>query len=252
MRLEYKYLVCNESLAQLRADLLPFMEIDKHAQDRRDNEYTVRSLYFDTINLDAYDEKIEGFWARKKLRVRGYNHENADSLVFLEIKRKYVNTVMKNRAPLIYSDLETLLETGDIGKYVLNSQGDTRVDLEAKRFMYHLKRRSQRATLLVTYEREAFFCRFNHGLRLTFDKNLRSLPLPATSDLFRERSLEHTRPNHFILEIKFASGFPRWLQDVIERHNLHRSALSKYTMCLDTHRTQRTARKNWILQTSFY
>ncbi|MFQ5651623.1 MAG: VTC domain-containing protein [bacterium] len=236
MRLEYKFLVHDDALARLRADLMPFMHVDQHSQSRKVQEYTVRSIYFDTPKLDFYVEKIEGERVRKKLRIRGYNDRTAQSIVFLEIKRKYENSIAKDRSPLYFSDLDMFLRTSDVEQYVLSSNGHVGSALSAHRFLFNLKRRSLRPVVLVVYDREAFFCKFNGDLRITFDKNMRCLAFPTMNDLFIETDLTFSLRNHFVLEIKFYSGFPKWLQSIIEQHDLKRSALSKYTICLDAHR----------------
>ena len=74
MRLEYKYLVPNERLAELRSEFLPFFEVDGYAQQ---NEYTVRSVYYDTVDFDNYYEKMNAIKVRKKLRIRGYDQPKA-------------------------------------------------------------------------------------------------------------------------------------------------------------------------------
>ncbi len=41
--------------------------------------------------------------------------------------------------------------------------------------------------------------------------------------------------NKSILEIKSRGGFPLWLQQLIGRAGLHLQALSKYTICMESH-----------------
>ena len=40
---------------------------------------------------------------------------------------------------------------------------------------------------------------------------------------------------HGILEVKFIAGVPAWMRAVIQRYELRRMALSKYTICLESH-----------------
>ena len=90
-RKEYKYLVPNDLLPDLRRALKPFLSLDDFAMQRDKKEYTVRSIYYDTKTLEFYFEKIEGYKIRKKIRIRGYNQLLGEKVVFLEIKRKYEN-----------------------------------------------------------------------------------------------------------------------------------------------------------------
>lgn len=55
---------------------------DHHADEN--GIYTVKSLYFDTIDDQALQEKINGINEREKFRIRYYNHDL--SAVFLEKK----------------------------------------------------------------------------------------------------------------------------------------------------------------------
>lgn len=244
MRLEYKYLLSNAQLDEFRSSLLPFVEPDEYAAKRQHNEYTVRSIYFDSMNLDDYRDKIEGIKIRKKLRVRGYNEYKHDNTIFLEVKRKFENHISKNRAPLNYSNLDELLSSSDIDNLLIRKKGYLNSEQDAMKFLYHYKKKTFVPVVLVVYEREAYFSKHDLTLRITIDKNLRSLQLPGTSDLFNDNELKRAMLNKVILEIKFYNGFPQWLQKMITRFELQRRALSKYTICVDNH----LELKNFIIE----
>ena len=112
-RFEYKYLVPIKKLSRLRQALSPFVELDKHARNES-GEYTVHSLYFDTYSLDYYYQKLAGIQHRKKIRIRGYNEQERDSLIFLEIKRKNNMEVLKNRAPLFFRHIRDIFINSDV------------------------------------------------------------------------------------------------------------------------------------------
>jgi SPX domain protein involved in polyphosphate accumulation len=120
MRLEYKFLVPNDRIDELRSSISPFVLLDEYAAREVNNEYTVHSIYYDTMKLDDYHDKLAGIKIRKKLRIRGYNLQDVNSLAFLEIKRKYENHISKNRAPLLYSNLAEILKTSDYEKYLMS------------------------------------------------------------------------------------------------------------------------------------
>lgn len=235
MRLEYKFLVPFNKLDELRDAIHPFVFIDEYADKESNKEYIVKSIYYDTMWLDDYRDKLAGIKIRKKLRIRGYNLKYDDSIVFLEVKRKYENHIYKNRAPVLYSDLNYLLETADYEKYLLKKKNFLDAKSDASKFFYLLKTKNYSPIALVTYEREAFYSKHDSTLRLTFDKNLRSKPLPQNSELYNDASLKLAMPGNFILELKFFSGFPTWLQKIIRRFELSRRAISKYTICVDSH-----------------
>ena len=234
MRLEYKFLVSTDRLDELRDAIMPFVSLDEYALREVDNQYTVRSIYFDTMKLDDYRDKLAGIKIRKKLRIRGYNQVTKESVTFLEIKRKYENHISKNRAPVLFSNLELLLKTSDIEKYLMKKKNYLDAKNDAIKFFYLLKLKNCTPVILIDYEREAFYSKLDSTLRITFDKNLRSRPLPQLNDLYQNEQLKYAMPGKFILELKFFGGFPTWLQKIIRRFDLNRQAISKYTICVDS------------------
>jgi hypothetical protein len=236
MRLEYKYLVSNDLLDNIRADIRPFVNLDNYALRQHQQEYTVRSVYFDNPIMSAYSEKIDGIGLRKKFRLRGYNELHDDDIIFLEIKRKYENFIKKNRAPLRYRDIPDLFATCDVDKYVLSMNGSNRGKDDARQFFFHCRRRKLNPSILVVYDREAYCSKFDPTLRVTLDKNIRSAPCIFSTDLHVEYPLKYAFRRNFIFELKFNGGLPAWVTAVINRYQMPRLALSKYTICLDSHK----------------
>ncbi len=235
-RLEYKYLVPFSKINELRSALNPFVSIDEYAEREENKEYTVHSIYLDTMKLDDYHEKLAGIKIRKKLRIRGYNNIDENCTVFLEIKRKYENHISKNRAPLLYANLEDILKTADYEKYLLKKKNFLDSKNDACKFFYLSKMKNCSPVVLINYEREAFFSKHDSTLRLTFDKNLRSSSFPKFTTLFDDTAMKYSMSGNFILEIKFFNGFPSWLQKILSRFELRRQALSKYTISVDSHK----------------
>jgi hypothetical protein len=235
-RREYKYLVPMSCLERLRADMSPYLEPDCYAARRDELQYTVRSIYYDTPRLEFYNDKIEGAKVRMKLRVRAYDEARESSLVFLEIKRKNANFIHKNRAPLLSTHLGQFLATHDVDQHIIAACGRADAKADARRFLYHYCGRALRPTALIVYEREAYTGRFNPRLRVTLDKNLRSISFPSLDMLYDEAYSACAMRRHCILELKFYESLPAWVRHAVRRHELQRMALSKYTICLDSHR----------------
>lgn len=233
MRLEYKFLVNNLDLEKIRSKLLPFVSEDSFSNGKVVPEYTVRSIYFDSSEFTFYHEKIDGIKNRKKLRIRSYNELEDNNLVFLEIKNKYENFIGKNRAPLKYHDLKNILFTKDIEAYTLTSNGYTNSIRDSEKFFHHMLRDKLKPIILIVYEREAYFSKFDKSLRITLDKNLRYFDNPCIHSLYKDDELKLAIPNHFVLEVKFTNGYPRWLRDIVQEFNLTRKSVSKYTICID-------------------
>lgn len=250
-RLEYKFLVPVFLIDSIRADIYPYMNLDPFAKKQNSGEYTVRSIYYDTPKFDCYHEKIEGIKVRKKYRIRGYNIPEQDKVAFLEIKRKYNNHIDKNRAPINNQNLLSFLTSQNLDKYILSFSGNGKEKNDAIRFLFHYYRDRLNPVILINYEREAFVGRFDSTFRITFDKNLRSAAYPSLESLYKEDQMTYALMNYFILEVKFYSGLPTWIKSILTRYNFSRKSLSKYTICLDSHKMmKKSIQRKMISQVS--
>jgi len=237
LRYERKYLVPYEMLDLIRKRIKPFLRGDIYGNGHRRflPQYTVRSIYFDTRNLECHQEKTEGVELRKKFRIRTYNDYTEEAVAVFEIKKKIENRIHKHRAFVDWEDVPALLETADITKYV-HPDEDGLSYADASRFFFHLRKRHLTPTVLVVYEREAYHGVFDTGVRITFDKNIRSSMNPKISDMFNNHDLKHLFKNHFILEIKyFTDSMPTWAKSLVQEFKLRHQALSKYTIGYDVH-----------------
>lgn len=239
-RLEYKYKVPNAVLPALREQIDVFMVRDQHVLEDT-GQYTIRSIYMDTYGLDYYYQKESGIQHRRKLRIRAYNERSAEARAFLEIKRKDNMAIAKTRAPFCLDDAEALFASGDIERYIDATHPHALSD--ARAFFFHMHRYALKPTVLICYEREAFFARADSSLRITLDKNLRSAPFPHIDEIYSEKRMRPSLAGHFILEVKFYRGsIPGWLKSFLERHGLERMALSKYGISLESHCIPQQAR----------
>lgn len=248
-RYEYKYLVHNSLVDKIRADLLPYMQLDDFAKKHSNGQYTVRSIYYDSPQFDCYTEKHDGVKIRNKYRIRGYDNLLRESVTFLEIKHKHTNCISKSRAPIYYSNVAKSLYTRRMDDYILSFSGNGVEKKDAHKFLYYYYLKKLHPAVLVIYDREAFGGKFDKSLRLTFDKKLRSAIYPSLNELYNEERAKATMNNHFILEVKFYGTLPLWIKTLISKYSLDRRALSKYTMSLETHdefNNRRFAKSNLI------
>ncbi len=238
LRLERKYLVPNYLMDDLRKRILPFVRPDINAKSNGSSypQYVVRSIYYDSPNLDCYIEKKEGVQFRRKFRIRGYGyHDDNNNQVVFEIKRKIENRIKKHRAFVNLDNVVDILETGNVEKYVLQDRRKYEVSLDdARRFFYHVKKYNYVPTVLVVYEREAYHGKFDTGVRITLDKNIRSLSYPEITGLYNESDLAPLFKSHFKLEIKyFTHIMPLWAKSLVQEFRLRHEALSKYVIGYD-------------------
>jgi len=230
-RLEYKYLFHINDIDKLRRKMSFFIFPDWYGNHER-GEYVVRSIYYDTPSLEYYFRKEAGFIIRKKIRLRGYDEYDPGKTVFFEIKRKLNNRIYKERIPVKFSNVSKFLMTGEIDREVKLS-GILNIKKYVDHFLFHYHSKSLVPVILVTYDREAYYSKFNRCLRITFDKNLRAKLFPTVDELFMDSGMEYVIRNYFILEVKFYNSLPDYLLNVIGEFSVPRLALSKYVMSVD-------------------
>ncbi len=238
IRKEYKYLVHRDKMDALREKLLPFVHLDNYVKKGNGFDYKVRSVYFDTGKMDYYCEKDAGIKIRKKFRIRGYDDTSENSTVFLEVKRKDNEIVWKNRAPILFKNIRTLFLTRDIENLVAKHDKFPKAAYDANVFLYYMYSQYLVPVILIVYDREPFFSKFNSDLRITFDKNIRSKVTSSVDNLFTEHKETYALNDYFVLEIKFNFGFPLWLEKIVKDFGLVRQAVSKYSICIDNHKQE--------------
>jgi hypothetical protein len=114
----------------------------------------------------------------------------------------------------------------------------------AGKFLYHVYRNNLKPVVLVIYEREAYLDRFHGEVRVTIDKNLRSIAYPGLDDLYSEEKVRPALKDKFIFEVKFKGQFPGWLRPVTARLGMVRRSASKYVFCVDSHNLTDNSKKS--------
>ena len=219
LRHELKYHITPAELTVLRGVLAPVMQLDPNGNEN--NEYHIRSLYFDTINDDALEEKIAGVGNRKKYRIRIYNF--SDRVIKLECKSKYGDLISKQSVS-IPRELAEQLIAGD-------PDGLQRMRHPLFHDVYReMRTRLLRPAVIVDYVREAYIHQAEE-VRITFDKQVRTGLYSV--DMFNPEIPTYPVFDDpvEILEVKFDEFLPSYLQAILSGVTAQRSAVSKYTWC---------------------
>ena len=219
LRHELKYHITPAELTVLRGVLAPVMQLDPNGNEN--NEYHIRSLYFDTINDDALEEKIAGVGNRKKYRIRIYNF--SDKVIKLECKSKYGDLISKQSVS-IPRELAEQLIAGD-------PDGLQRMRHPLLHDVYReMRTRLLRPAVIVDYVREAYIHQAEE-VRITFDKQVRTGLYSV--DIFNPQIPTYPVFDDpvEILEVKFDEFLPSYLQSILSGITAQRSAVSKYTWC---------------------
>jgi hypothetical protein len=186
--------------------------------------YTVSNLYYDTDDFDLIRASIEKPLYKEKLRLRCYGTAEADTPVFLELKKKYKGVVYKRRAKLAYRDAEEMPARG------APPAGDDRQVLREIAYFSLLYPIS--AKLLLCYDRTALCAADADAgdLRITFDTNIRFRrdDLRLDGDL---RGAPVLAGDRILMEVKTSGAIPLWLCQSLSALGIFPVSFSKYGTC---------------------
>ena len=93
-RHEIKYMITQEQYRKLLDGIRDYMLPDPHG------ESTICNIYYDTPDDRLVRKSLEGPVYKEKIRLRSYGTAKDDSIVFLELKKKYQGIVYKRRIEL--------------------------------------------------------------------------------------------------------------------------------------------------------
>lgn len=222
-RREYKYLLPAKVAEQVRQAAFSTCTLDPYAGP--DGTYRIRSLYLDNRNRDLYwaNEAEQG--RRFKARIR--NYPGKKSPVFLEIKRREYDVIVKNRTP-VSRDIWATIDKNRMDLWSQIKGADEFIRLV---YTYQLE-----PVCLVDYERVAFASTIDNYGRLTLDSYICCQPQQEWSleaDPKRWRLVDHpvqtwTQNPVCVLELKFETHAPSWMIALVQRFNLIRYSFSKY------------------------
>jgi hypothetical protein len=227
-RYEFKYLVPERVVPLVRRVAESTSRIDRYAGPG--GTYRIRSLYFDTPALDLFRANAREQADRYKLRARVY--PGKESPVFLEVKRRVYDVIVKSRAAVPLASWRAILAGDEAALGALSASARAK----AMAFVTRLHRHHIGPMLLVDYDREAYVSEIDAYARLTFDRRIVVQPheeLSFDDDPLAWRAVDHvartrTAAPICVLELKFERRPPRWMVDMVRRLELARSSFSKY------------------------
>lgn len=126
--------------------------------------------------------------------------------------------VYKRRVSLPLCEVEDYIESGI---KPIESQIMSEIDYAMRFYRY------PKPSMLVAYEREAYFVKGLPNLRLTFDSAVRF----RENDLFLENGTFGSGiipDDTFILEVKTDGSMPIWLSHALDENRIFSSSFSKY------------------------
>lgn len=213
-RYEMKYMLNRMQFEELKEEMEQYMIADEHGKS------TICSLYFDTPTFLLIRRSLEKPVYKEKLRLRSYGVADADTIVFVELKKKYDSVVYKRRVGMTEWDAE---------RYLLQHEQvmDTQITREIDYCMTNYEKLAP--SILLSYEREAYFGKGDHDFRVTFDQNIlwRDYDLSLCKGIYGRPLLSE---DQVLMEVKTAGGIPMWMVKFMSERNIYKTSFSKYGM----------------------
>lgn len=211
-RYELKYLLSGAQKAAVLETMKQHMQLDIYGRT------TIRNLYFDTDNYRLIRHSIEKPVYKEKLRIRSYAQADADSPVFVELKKKFESVVYKRRIAVSEQEAMAWLCAG-------HGCVESQISREIDYFLSYYG--GLRPTVFLSYDREAYYCLDEADFRVTFDDNI----LCRQEDLSLRKDVGGTPllpEDTFLMEIKCSGGMPLWMAQVLAQEKIYKTTFSKY------------------------
>jgi SPX domain protein involved in polyphosphate accumulation len=240
-RFELKYIIDEPCARGVRDFIKPHLVHDRFARPEMQWAYPIYSIYLDNPSLDLYTATICGHKNRFKLRARYYD-DNINHPIFLEIKRRVNDVILKDRAPIKRTSLVRLLRGATPRREDLSDPNDP----EGYATLYEFCRLAGalRATgrTIVAYTREAWNAADNDEVRVTFDRKIAGSwfddARPIAEALRVDRPWvfppidEDRNREPVVLELKFTGCYPIWMEELVRSFDLYRTCMAKYVNCV--------------------
>lgn len=214
-RTELKYEIGLVTAADMKRKLDIYMNADPHNGEQG---YLVRSLYFDTIHDTDFEQKVEGYDERQKIRLRVYG---ADAVTAkLEVKEK-TGAFQRKRSLTLNREESGQMINGDY-RFLLN-----REEALAPWLYSFLNMRCYIPKCIVEYDRYAFILDHN-DTRITFDANLRATEV--NFNVFDDSLSLYpvSPPGAVTMEVKYTGFLLTHLKNELNRCQKMQSSNSKY------------------------
>lgn len=212
-RYEFKYMINAKQREKIVKAISAYMQPDEYGR------VTVRNIYFDTDDFLLIRRSIEKPVYKEKLRIRSYYRTDADSKVFVELKKKYKSVVYKRRV-VMPQDEAMAWVCGDA-----ECPRQTQITDEIDYFVDFYK--TLHPAVFLSYEREAYAALDGSDFRITFDDTV--LCRQNDLSLCREAYGIPILPDGMsIMEIKCSGGIPLWMTELLTREHIYKTPFSKY------------------------
>lgn len=226
-RYEFKYYLNNNVSKQIENEAKHFMSYDNFAANVPNNQYFVRSLYYEDNSFSNFFEKVDGIKSRKKFRIRTYaNSPNSNLPIFLEIKGRHLERTFKKRTAIDSKDLELFLNNEKNFELLKIYPNNSIIN----DFVFDSIKKKIKPRVLVDYKRRPYINNFGLYFRLTFDSNIVSSKSKILFSNEKNSAPLECKSGYTILEVKFDRSIPAWFHRIIQSYSLTRKSISKFVL----------------------
>ena len=217
-RFEYKYRLGQGAYYRVLNALKPLCRPDANSSKAITGRYAVRSLYYDRRDYSAYTDKMEGIYHRDKFRIRSYEMV-ADQATKVQVE-------VKSRVGYLIYKLSKSVDVEDYAAFLRTGQWERASGEALDAFSYNFHNEGLVPTVIVEYQREAYFGLLDGGVRFSFDHEIRYV---WGSDLFMPSDgFKPCLDNGVVFEVKATKNDIRWVNDIIRQTGLVSEPNSKY------------------------
>ncbi len=204
-----------------------------------------QSIYFDSKQVDCFQQHFDKVNERFKLRIRRYRNRGVwdSDVIFVECKFKINGTSSKQRFLLTKEAFEQMLDGNEIEitpeLFKINTSMKKETLLKRANELNQIFRTLKaRPKLIVEYQRWAFE---RADLRVTIDRHISLQPLGTISKSVVEQIKKGSGWNqaiqmqrvfdndkHCLIEIKHSGQHPEWFDEFMREHSIGQTSFSKY------------------------
>ena len=217
LRQEKKYFITAAEAPVLCSRLGRVMMEDPHNGPQG---YSIRSLYFDSLNDRDYWGKMDGMELRRKVRLRCYSPEAGFAM--LEMKQKE-GAYQKKRSLRVRRDDARQLTLGNFAPLLSYSEPFA---AECYGLMH---RQCYRPRAVVEYLRKAYIAKENR-IRITIDSHITATE--SCYDIFSPELLQYPVFDQFnaVLEVKYNGFLLGYIKELLGSANRSEFSVSKYCL----------------------
>lgn len=235
-RKEVKYRLTAQQATLIKRALAVHMAPDAYGQT------AITSRYYDTARRDMISRSLEKPLYKEKLRLRTYGEQEAERIVFVELKKKHQGIVYKRRiaasegAAQMLMDghpYETALAMYPLANEELRAEARSAQSFQTAAEISACVHRNGPllASMDILVSRVAWAPlpdsrgELAQGVRITFDEDIRYRDLMGANVTNQVPLLQ---PGEAIMEVKVPGAYPLWLVDALNACRAFPTSFSKY------------------------